>query len=51
MTRRLETIAERRERLLEAHARANAARMRVEYWNHKRESGAHPIPLIQTEEK
>jgi hypothetical protein len=35
----LETIEERRERVLRDHARANAERMRREFWEGKGEGG------------
>jgi hypothetical protein len=36
---KLETIAERRERMLAEHARANAARLRAEHWARKDQLG------------
>lgn len=40
----LETITERRERLLAEHARANAAKARRDFWQHKAEGGLYPTP-------
>jgi hypothetical protein len=44
----LETIEERRERLLSEHARANAAKIRAEHWKRKAE-GAIPARALTGE--
>lgn len=45
MIGRLETIAERRERLLRQHALANAPRMRAAMWARKDQPGSGAIPV------
>lgn len=47
----LETIAERRERLLMMHARANAAKLRAEFWARKDQLGGGAISLARGEGK
>lgn len=45
MIARLETIAERRERLLSEHARANAGKLRAEHWARKEQQGEGATPV------
>lgn len=45
----LETIAERRERILRDHARANAAKLRAEHWARKDQLGGGAISLARGE--
>jgi hypothetical protein len=45
----LETIAERRERLLRQHALANAAAMRAEFWARKDQQGEGDTPCARGE--
>jgi hypothetical protein len=41
----LETIEQRRDRLLSEHARANAGKLRAEFWARKVEQGGGAIPV------
>lgn len=49
MIGRLETIAERRERLLQQHATANAAKLRAEMWARKVKQGEGDTPCARGE--
>lgn len=44
MIGRIETIAERRERLLKQHALANAGKLRAEHWARKVKQGEGATP-------